>query len=120
MKLGFLRVAIGSLFVVLGPISTIAQTTYTCSGVPQGVSIEGNGHLLVEQIGGLSWGRLCSVSENINGIAAAACKSTYAGLLVAQNSARPVTFWVSNNAGSCTGNAQWQFVVGWYLFRVGG
>jgi len=104
---------------VLIVMSSVAagQTTYTCSGVPRGVSMGASGTLTVESLGGLTWPYLCSVDGAQNGISPGACKAIYAGLLAAQASGRSVTIWFTNSASTCAANPAWAWALGAYLWR---
>lgn len=100
--------------------SSVALAGYTCSGLVRGVSIEAGGDILAESIGPTLWPRLCNIRVNSNGIAPETCKMIYASLLVAQQSGKSVTFWVSDTTTTCTTFTQWQFVNGLYFLRVDG
>lgn len=106
--------------VILGSVTlpaAFAQSTYTCTGVPRGVSMGNGGVLTVESLGGLTWSYLCSVNGPANGVEVSACKALYAGLLAAQATGRSATLWMTNSAGSCGGNTAWAYVAGLYFWR---
>jgi hypothetical protein len=97
----------------------VAQTTYTCAGVPRGVSMGNGGTLVVESLGGLNWTYLCGVETPQNGVSVAACKGLHASLLVAQSTGQPMTLWFTNAAATCAGNTPWAFAAGLYFWRTG-
>lgn len=91
------------------------NAAYTCSGEVKGVSIEPtNGHVLVERIGPLVWSRLCSVSDDYNGVKAETCKTIYSTLLTAQTTQKPVTMWF-NDGKNCSQHPAWNPLTGWYF-----
>ncbi|NRF28259.1 hypothetical protein [Vibrio coralliilyticus] len=88
---------------------------YTCAGNVKGVSIEPTtGDVLVEKIGPLTWPRLCSVSNERNGVSTEACKAVYSTLLTAQASNKQVTLWFRDSK-SCEEQVSWQLLTGWYF-----
>ena len=104
----------------LASLSSIAQVTYTCSGVPRGVAMASDGSVLAESLGGLTWVIFCSVNGGVNNFSAAACKSFQATLLVAQATGRSVTVWFTNTVGSCAANPPWGVTPGFYFYRLDG
>jgi hypothetical protein len=98
-------------------------TAYVCQGVVKGLSVDTSGHLLVQSVGtSMNWPRFCSVGQEANGVAPAACKAFYATLLTAQTTGRPVTVWVhgdANDTNLCASLVPWQFVEGFYFLTLG-
>jgi hypothetical protein len=120
MKSVILKAAVCLLLHMVMAPAAMAQATYTCTGVPRGVSMDNTGVLAVESLGGLSWAKFCSVESVQNGITVPACKALYAGLLVSQSSGRSATLWITNTAGSCAANTPWAMTPGLYFWRFDG
>lgn len=105
-----IAIGLGSLTLAGGAMA------YSCSGVPQGVSLAAtSGDVLIGSIGGdkLINTRFCSTLNESNNINVKACKDTYNMLLAAQLTDKQVEVFVTNGA-SCTTNTQWSFLSGFY------
>lgn len=118
MRKAFINSAISILCCTTVLSSAVAETTYTCSSVPYGVTMEGNGNVYIENLGGLKWAELCNVETAANGIAPAACKSLYATLLLAQSTGRVMTLWFNNGPIGCAANVPWTFAKGLYFWKI--
>lgn len=98
-------------------ISVSASASYICEGNVEGVTLNPkSGSVVVENLAGLRWVRLCSVSQIINGIPAESCKAIYSLLLTAQSTNKGVVMWF-NDDKSCTSSDHppWQDLTGWYF-----
>lgn len=113
-----------NLGVALAAILCFQTTSaLTCQGAPIAPAIEAtSGDVLVSNIGGLIWPRLCNIrTTSPQGIAPETCKGIYATLLTAQAQNRAVTIsTTSSTYSSCSAVPQWQYLEGFYWIVING
>jgi len=105
------------LVALLTLFSINSYANYTCVGNVNGLSIDPkSGDVLVDQIGTLSWPRLCSIKTEQNGVSPDTCKVVYSTLLSAQMADKQVRLWF-NDGKDCSldSHTEWQFLTGWYF-----
>lgn len=103
--------------IILVFSSQNALATYVCKGEVKGLAIDPkNGAVLAETIATLTWPKLCSVKQDMNGVSVDVCKTIYSTLLSAQLTGKSVMLWFDDEKDcSLASHPAWQELTGWYF-----